>query len=139
MLPSTPQQAMCSRARATALEKGVDAVLGPLLDKVEQSMRTSLQLEWTSLELEELYSLLKAAAKGEVALEKCGRAVHRLLALMLAIQMTAVASQVGPVPVVTESQSSRARCASPLPRVRSRWRSAGVQCTGCWRSCWPSR
>ena len=52
---------MWHRARATALEKGVDAVLGPLLDKVEHSMRTSLQPEWTSLELEKLYSLLKAA------------------------------------------------------------------------------
>ena len=72
----------------------MDAVLDPLLDKVEQAMRTSLQLSWTSLELDELYSLLKSGAASEVALDKCGRAVHRLLALMLAVQMTAVASKV---------------------------------------------
>ena len=56
---------------------------------------SSLQLTWTSLELDdELYSLLKTAARGDVALDKCARAVHRLLALILAVQMTATASKV---------------------------------------------
>lgn len=48
------------------------------------------------MELEDLYTLLKAAAQTNVALTKCSSAVARLLGLMLAIQITAQANKVPP-------------------------------------------
>ena len=82
------------RARATALEKGVDAVLDPLLDSVEKAIPQSQHLTWATMELEDLYTLLKAAAQTHVALKKCSNAVESLLGLMLAIQKTAQANKV---------------------------------------------
>ena len=82
-------------------------MLDPLLDSVEKSMRQSLQLTWTSLELDELYSLIKGAASGDAALDRSARAVHRLLALMLAVHMTATASKVS---------------CNELLKVQERWR-----------------
>ena len=89
------------RARATALEKGVDALLDPLLDSVEKAIPQSQHLTWTTMELEDLYALLKSAAQTNVALTKCSSAVARLLGLMLAIHVTAQANKVNELHVAS--------------------------------------
>ena len=69
-------------------------MLDPLLDSVEKAIPQSQHLTWATMELEDLYTLLRASAQTQAAMKKCSNAVESLLGLMLAIQKTAQANKV---------------------------------------------
>ncbi|KAK9800184.1 hypothetical protein WJX73_005397 [Symbiochloris irregularis] len=81
------------KARATALENGVDALLVPLLKGTEQQVVQTLHLTWDQLEIDGLLACMAAAARDTVPLEIVAEAVHRLLGLLLAISKAADANK----------------------------------------------
>ena len=85
---------LLDRARATALENGVDAMLIPLLKGTEHQVASSPHLAWDQLEIDTLLACMAAAARDNVPLDIVAETVHRLLGLMVAINKAAEANKV---------------------------------------------